>query len=445
MTRNSIALRLVIAALIWIGAALAIGEYLLTWVFRDYVENTFEDRLEDMLDDLVAGAAIDGTGQLVVRYPPSEPQFNRPYSGWYWQVTNEAGPVQRSRSLWDEVLRRRTGAVPGPATLSVVPGPSGQALWMVERYVTLPESRDVFQFAIAADSSEVKRQVSLFDKTLFGALVALAIGLVVAILIQVHYGLRPMRVLQTQVAAIRSGRSSRLSGKFPREVTTLVNELNALLDYNAAAVERARTRVGDLAHALKTPLTVISAELQSPTGPSIEVMRQEIAKVHRQIEHQLARAEAAASAKALGVRTPVMPVLEAIKRSLQRLHAERPVAISVSGDAAAAFRGQREDLEEVAGNLIENAYKWARREVRADVAVAGERIVLTIDDDGPGLAPDQRTAALVRGARLDESAPGSGLGLAIVRDIVDAYGGRFSLDTAPAGGLRAIVELPSSP
>jgi signal transduction histidine kinase len=250
-----------------------------------------------------------------------------------------------------------------------------------------------------------------------------------------------MRELRLQVAAIRSGLSHRLSGKFPDEVTPLVEELNALLEHNAAMVERASTRVGDLAHALKTPLTVLWAELQSADGPSPDVMKQEIVKIRRQVDHQLARAAASASAKAVGVQTPVTPVVQAIRRSLERIHAERAIKISLSGDAA-TFRGQREDLEEVAGNLIENAYKWARSEVSVKVSTSGQKFVLTIDDDGPGLAPEQRTSALVRGARLDETAPGSGLGLAIVRDIVDAYGGRFDLDASPAGGLRAMVELP---
>jgi signal transduction histidine kinase len=235
-----------------------------------------------------------------------------------------------------------------------------------------------------------------------------------------------------------------LSGSFPIEVSPLIEDLNALLEHNAAMIERARTHVGDLAHAVKTPLSVLAAEADSETGPSPEVMKQEIAKIRRQVDHHLARAQAAASARSLGIRTSVLPVVEAVKRAVDRILPEKKVDIAISCPDATAFRGQREDLEEIIGNLVENGCKWARSEVRIGVSNASGRVVLTVDDDGPGLDPAHRAAALERGTRLDESAPGSGLGLAIVRDIVAAYDGKFHLEESPIGGLRATVALPSA-
>jgi signal transduction histidine kinase len=444
MKRSSIAVRLVVASLFWISGALLVGNFVLSALFRGYVEDAFDDRLEDFQESLIGSADLDADGRVVLKRAPAEPRFDRPYSGWYWQIADQKGPLLRSRSLWDEVLPTHRVAGPGAMESSVANGPGGQSIRVMERYVALPGSAAIFQFAVAADTSEIARELHLFDQTLAWSLVSLGIGLVAAIFIQVHYGLKPMRHLRAQLSSIRSGRSTRLSGSFPIEVSPLIEDLNALLEHNSAMIDRARTHVGDLAHAVKTPLSVLAAEADSETGPSPEVMKQEIAKIRRQVDHHLARAQAAASARSLGVRTSVLPVVEAVKRALERILPEKKVDIAISCPDATAFRGQREDLEEIIGNLVENGCKWARSEVRIGVSNSSGRVVLTVDDDGPGLDPAQRAAALERGTRLDETAPGSGLGLAIVRDIVAAYDGKFHLEESPIGGLRATVALPSA-
>jgi signal transduction histidine kinase len=435
---------LVATALLWICGALLAANFILSALFRGYVERTFDAQLESMLTALIAGANIGPGDQLSLRDELDHPRFHRPYSGWYWQISNRDSVIFRSRSLWDEILPQRQASRPGPVMRSTVRGPKEEAIRLAEQNVAFPRTNAVFHFAVAGNASEIAEEIDAFDQTLIWSLAVLGLGLGAAIVVQVRYGLWPMRTLHAQVGDIRSGRADRLSGDFPQEVTPLVQELNAMLEHNAAMVEQARTHVGDLAHALKTPLSVLSAELDSSAGPSHDVMKQEIAKIRGQVDHYLARAQTAASAKALGVRTSVLPVVEAVKRTLERIHIGRSVTISLTETNGAVFRGQSEDLEEIVGNLIENGCKWARSEVRVRISEAAGRVVLTIDDDGPGLGPQQRAAVLERGTRLDEAAPGSGLGLAIVRDIVTAYGGKLHLDEAPIGGLRATVALPSA-
>ncbi len=443
MKRNSIAVRLVVAAVLWIGGALLAGGLLLSALFRGYVERSFDARLDMLTTSLIATTDVVADGGLVLSRDLGDPRFNKPFSGWYWQIANHDGPVLRSRSLWDEVLphvEKGAGLIEHSSTQMA----NGLTLRMLRRQVTLPGTSGVFQFVVAGDTSEIAREVKTFDLTLFWSLTALGFGLIVAIFIQVHFGLNPMRRLRSGLAAVRAGTSTRLEGEFPVEVTPLVEDLNALLDHNAVMVDRARTHVGNLAHALKTPLSVLASEAGSDKGPSREVLKHEVEAIGRQVDHHLARAHTAASGRTLGVRTPVAPAIQALKRALDRIFAGRSIAISIDATDDAVFRGQRQDLEEVLGNLMENGYKWARTRVSVTSSLENERIVLTIDDDGPGLDPVGRTLVLERGMRLDENAPGSGLGLAIVRDIVTAYRGKLHLDESPLGGLRATVTLPAA-
>ncbi len=443
MKRNSLAVRLVAAAVLWIGGALLAGGLLLSSLFRGYVERTFDARLEVHLTSLISVINVGSDGQLALSRELEEPRFKKPFSGWYWQIRDAAGPVQRSRSLWDQVLPVDTTAK-GVIERSWSTGPNGKTMRVFVRQITLPGAPGAFQVTVAADTSEIAREIRKFDLALFWSLTALGLGLIVAIFIQVQYGLNPMRRLRAGLAAVRAGKSIRLEGEFPVEVTPLVEDLNALLDHNAVMVDRARTHVGNLAHALKTPLSVIASEASSDKGPARDVLKHEVGAIRRQVDHHLARAHTAASGRTLGVRTPVVPAIQALKRALDRIYASRALTISIEAIDDAVFRGQRQDLEEVLGNLMENGCKWARSRVTVTVSLEEGRIVLTFDDDGPGLDPKQRTQVLERGTRLDESAPGSGLGLSIVRDIVMAYGGKFLLADSPLGGVRATVALPAA-
>jgi signal transduction histidine kinase len=296
--------------------------------------------------------------------------------------------------------------------------------------------------------AQVDRQTGEFNTTLFWSFLLLGLGLIGAILVQVRIGLLPLRQVSEALARIRDGKARRLDGRFPTEIAPLAAELNSLIQHSEEVVGRARTHVSNLAHFLKTPLSVLAAEAEahekdSDAGPLAEMVKRQVFSMRRQVDHYLSRARAAGSLDVLGNRTQVSAVLEDLSRVIARIHAARHIAIDAQCDDGIYFRGERQDLEEMLGNLIDNACKWALAQVKVRCEKAGARLTLTVEDDGPGLSAEQRMLVGERGERLDESVPGSGLGLAILRDISKLYGGFFSLDASPMGGLLARLELPA--
>jgi signal transduction histidine kinase len=449
MRTDSLAFRLVAGAALWVVVALAACGVLLSHLFAQSVERGFDTRLQVFLDDLIAESRAGEGGKVEVAHALGEPRFNEPYSGWYWQVSGPDGAMQRSRSLWDMTLDMRPGKVgeedePNDLENFGIDGPDGRKLRVVARDVTLPDLSSRLNFAVAAEDSEISREVAHFDQALAYSLTALGLGLISAVVIQVYFGLLPLRRLRVALAAIRTGRAKRLEGRFAAELQPLAEELNALLTHDAAVVECARTHVGNLAHALKTPLAVLGNEAAVAQGPLAQQVARQTAVMLRQVDHYLARARAAATGGLLGARTAVLPVTEDLKRTLERIHVERRILIEVAGDSAAAFRGEREDLEEMLGNLMDNGCKWARSKLAVAVERADGRVVIVIEDDGAGLTPEEREQVFERGRRLDEAMPGSGLGLSIVRDIAELYGGSVTLDAGANGGLKVTLVLPAA-
>ena len=444
MSVNSLGFRLAASAALWISAALVAAGFVLSGLFHDHVERTFERQILLQLDRLSAVSEVGPGGAVKLKHLLADPRFERPYSGWYWQVAGAAGPVLRSRSLWDQVL----DASPKPVLAAepqryTAAGPGEQLLWGLRRNITLPGSGHVYQVTVAADVSELRAAVEDFTSTLVASLAVLGLGLFAAVIVQVRYGLSPLRRLRAALSAVRSGRTTRLVGRFPDEVTPLAQELNGLLDHNAAVVERARTHAGNLAHGLKTPLSVIANAAANKRGALAEMVRHQVATMSDLIDHHLARARTIAAAGVLGARTDVSAVAEVLRRTLARLYVDRGLVVTVGGDTGLAFLGEGQDLQEMLGNLMDNACKWARSSVRVTLAGEGERLRLCVDDDGPGLAPEARARVFDRGRRLDEAVPGDGLGLAIVRDVAELYGGSVSLAESALGGLRATLDLPA--
>ena len=444
MTINSLGFRLAAGAALWITAALVVAGFVLSGLFRGYVEHDFENQLSYQLDRLSAVSEVSPGGALQLRRLLVDPRFERPYSGWYWQVAGSQGPVLRSRSLWDQVLDFEPEAVvTGAPRRSAEPGPDRQTLWVLRRAVTFPGSQRIFEIAVAADIHDMRRAIRRFTRQLVLSLVVLGLGLVAAVVIQIRYGLSPLRRLRGALAAVRSGHATRLAGPYPNEVTPLAEDLNALLDHNASVVDRARTHVGNLAHALKTPLSVIANAAAGERGALAETTRQQVAAMSDQIDHHLARARTVAAGGVLGARTGISTVAEELRRTLERIHAGRGVAIAVAGETGLVFLGERQDLQEMLGNLMDNACKWAKTTVRVTLEREGDRLALRVEDDGPGLPSGARDRAFDRGRRADEAAAGSGLGLAIVRDVAGLYGGGVSLGESALGGLSATLDLPA--
>ncbi len=466
---NSLAVRLVAGALLWSLAGFLIAGIVLASLFRGAVERSLDDRLGTVAQNLLAVMQIEdegpGRGALSLRRPLADGRFDRVFSGWYWQIDalpptperrggrEERGPrraVARSRSLFDEMLDLPPLDGDIARGTFLVDGPDGQTLRVLTTRVGLPGADRPYQLAIAADISSMRKEIADFQTVLIWSLVIMSIVLVLMLLIQIRIGLAPLAQVRSDLAAVRSGRTTRLSGKFPAEIAPLADELNRVLDHNGAVIERARTQVGNLAHALKTPLSVLSnaavSALDTKTGDAERdlgvMVREQTAVMRRQVDRYLALARTAASAQVLGARCLVDPVIDDITRTLARIRRGPDIILTRLGPQGLAVRGERGDVEEVVGNLLDNAYKWAASAVRITTAREADMVRLIIEDDGPGLSDGDRETALTRGGRLDETKPGSGLGLSIVGDIVDAYQGDVQLGRSDLGGLKVTVDLP---
>jgi len=454
MRVNSLALRLFVSATAVTVVILVITGVVLSSLYRDGVERSFDRRLGVYLRTLVADVAAPEEGEKVAQ-SLGEPLFELPLSGWYWQVTKLSAPkpeVRSSRSLWDGGLPHledmNVQTAPDGTRKRYVPGPEDQRLRLVERTVDLGDDGR-YLVAVAGDALEIDDETQGFDRAISVTFGVLAVVLLLTTMFQVRFGLAPLKRISAGLAAIRSGSAERLEGSFPVEIAPLARETNALIDANREIVERARTHVGNLAHALKTPLSVIMNEAAARgDDPLAEKVKEQIGIMRDQVTRHLERARIAARVAVVGTITDVVPVVQALARTIEKTHHDKEIAIDLDIQAEAQFRGERQDLEEMVGNLVDNACKWAGS--RVSIEVMGEQpepgrqvVRIVVDDDGPGLTPAQREQVSRRGQRLDETKPGSGLGLSIVVELAGLYGGALNLGTAPIGGLRAELVLPA--
>ena len=451
--RPSLSRRLVLLAAIWSVAVLLVTGVALTALFQREAVDRFDDGLLDTVNGLYAGSSIDDQG--VVDAPPlTDSRATRVYSGKYWQIAEPAADgklhaLVRSRSLWDSALGGPPGgaaalkAAVGTPIYYDTEGPVREPLRAAAMQVSLQGRDAPVIFMAAEDRSPVDAAARGFAAVTAGALVALGLGLVLAVFIQVRVGLAPLFALRREVAAVRTGKAERLAGDYPSELKPLAEELNALVAHDQEVMERQRTHVGNLAHALKTPLTVMLTEAERQPGPLAEVVTRQAEAMRDQVDHHLRRARAAARSQGVRERTPVAPVLEELAHALERIYRGRAMVIDWRASEDLVFQGERQDLMEIVGNVLENACKYGDDRVTAVAAARGpNRFVLVVDDNGAGLPAARRQEVLKRGARLDESAPGSGLGLSIVDDLARAYGGAVDLADSPLGGLQVSVELP---
>jgi signal transduction histidine kinase len=458
MRANSLALRLFVWAAMWTVVILLITGVVLSSLYRAAVERSFDGRLGIYLRTLVADVASPDEGSDKFPQSLGEPYFELPLSGWYWQVTRLDSPkpeVRSSRSLWDSTLPNLEGLGVSASSVGTregyVKGPEDQKLRQVERNIDLGEDGR-FLVAVAGDAAEIDEDTNGFDRILIATFSGLAIVLLLITTFQIRFGLAPLKRISTSLAAIRAGTAERLAGEFPVEIAPLARETNALIDANREIVERARTHVGNLAHALKTPLSVMKNEaVANRDDPFAAKVSEQVEIMRDQVARHLERARLAAGmASVIGTVTEVRPVVTALARTMEKIHHDRGLSINLDASEEARFRGERQDLEEMLGNLVDNACKWAQSRVAIEVlsqrlvAVDRRQVVrITVDDDGPGLSPSQREQVARRGRRLDETKPGSGLGLSIVIELASLYRGELNLGTAPIGGLRAELILPS--
>lgn len=456
--RESIASRLLYSAAGLSILILLLAGVVLSTLNKRSVIQAFDERLRLYLKVLVADVAAVTDGSTNDIGNLGEPQFQIPLSGWYWQIVKvdeEHGTSivwRTSRSLFSANLsflvdpndpNRAADQADG-----YIDGPDKKSLRILEQLIDLGD-RNRYYIAVAGNSAEIWAETRSFNIALASTFAILFAALSISTLIQVHFGLAPLRALRQAVADIREGRSEKIASHYPIEVAPLAQELNQLMDANREIVERARMQVGNLAHALKTPISVLVNEAQPDETLLAGKVREQTAIMKDQVQYYLDRARAAARAASIGSVTEIDPVIEAFMRTFPKIYRDRDIAFSATGVTGLRFRGERQDFEDMVGNLVDNAAKWAKSRVDVDVAFEpGEgtqppRMRLTIDDDGPGLPPESRAEATRRGRRLDETKPGSGLGLSIVVDLAGLYFGSFSLEESPLGGLRACVTLPA--
>ena len=437
-------------ALGWSLAALVISAVVLALLFQQAALRRFDLGLSDLIDNLTAGATVD-QGQVFAPALTDERAL-RAYSGRYWEIAR-VGPdgkihaVIPSRSLWDTELHTpadlpaRIAANPGQPLTFSARGPLNEPLRAMARRSSLQGLPVIF--LAAEDRSPIDRDVRAFVAWTASAFFLLGMGLIAAVIIQVRVGLRPLFVLRREIADVRRGKAERIGGDFPVELTPLTEELNALMAHNQEVVERQRTHVGNLAHALKTPISVIITEAGQRPGPLAEVVSRQAEMMRDHVDHHLRRARAAARTQGQGERTDVAEVLDELARTLTRMFSDKGVQIDWDCDEDLQFLGERQDLMEIAGNAMENAGKWCKGKVRVRAHGDGpERLALSVEDDGPGLTPAERETVVRRGARLDESAPGSGLGLSIIDELARAYRGELKLSDSPMSGLKLMIKLP---
>jgi signal transduction histidine kinase len=458
MRRNSLAFRLFATSVAWTLLVLPLAGYLIYSLYRNDVQTSFDMQLKKLLTVLTLDSMNTSGDEPVRPNNQYEPLFEVTHSGWYWQIQPiDGAPGRRlvSPSLASEVLPSPyEKAFPTDETgtrWSNVPGPGGETIRTLE-VIDSPghdSSKTKYSIIVAGPLDWLETTVAKFRNRLTIALALVGAGLLGVTLVQIRFGLLPLKRIEKGLALIRSGDASKLAGRLPAEIEPLQTELNALIQSNTDVVERARTQVGNLAHALKTPLAVITNEAREDKSPFASKVSEQAQLMRDQISHYLDRARMAATAGTLGRVTPVDATIEPLVRALERINRDKGMTIAVNIPAGAKFQGEKQDLEEMLGNLLDNACKWSRQKVVLTVLVDDARasggaktLRIRVEDDGPGVSPEQRAKIGKRGIRLDETKPGSGLGLSIVSDLASSYRGGLRLDASALGGLLVELHLP---
>lgn len=448
--------RLLLLTLVTAGLTLLVAGLALSALFRDHVRQQFIDAMGADLDQVMARLDVDAQGRPTLDASRlSDPRWGRPRSGRYWQVDG-AGPdgsagLLRSRSLWDEQLDApRDMPDNGESHVHELIDHRHERLLLIERTLRAPGALVPWRVMVAAEMKPLEQAAARFNMALAWSLLVLLLLLTAGALVQVRLGLAPLGRLRRALSDLREGRTQRLQGRYPDEVQPLVDDLNGVLQRHAEVLQRARAQAGNLAHALKTPLTILSqgaAQAQASRAAQNELpalVADQVQVAHRHIDWHLARSRAAAAQTTLGLNTPLQPVAQGLVRVMQKIHADRGLDVEADIDGPLAFAGESQDLQEMLGNLLDNACKAAGSVVRVRATRQGKALRISVDDDGPGIPDEHMAAALRRGGRLDESIPGSGLGLAIVQELATLYGGSIELRRSDLGGLSALLTLPSA-
>jgi signal transduction histidine kinase len=438
---GSLTRRMIGIAALWIMVMLLGGGVALDRVLKDAIVTNFDAQLDYVLTAMIASAEIGPDGEVRFSRPLGDQRFLEPYSGLYWQVSASGVEPFRSRSLWDRALP--SGRVPRDDQLHIYDSAAfgNDTLRIHERNIHLPNSRQLWRFQVGQTRAELDSQIAVLRRTLVRSFLLLGLGLLAMAGLQATYGLWPLRKVRREIGDVRAGKASRVDARLPSEISPMVEELNDLLAHNEKQAEEARRHAGNLAHALKTPMTVIMNEAMANSADLHATVIRETTTMRRQVDHHLARARAVGRRGSGQAVAAVWPSLQAVERAVGRLYPDK--VIDLDGSKDVSVRVERQDLDEMLGNLIENAAKYGGGRVFVTVGSGGGLAEIVVEDDGQGIPEEQRAAIFGRGARLDTDKPGTGLGLAIVRDVAEIYGGSVALEESEdLGGLLARLRLP---
>ena len=436
---RSINLRLLLAVLLMVLLALPVAGWLLAHHYRTAAVNAFDERLEATLNVVIAGVTYDPLNQqLNYERALGDSRFDHVYSGWYWQITDEANRSVASRSLWDQRLPVLESE---RVTARTLPGPRGQQLRVVERDIYLAPLETPLHVSVAARDDDLREDIQEFQQMLWLGLLGLGALLLGVLALQVRWGLAPLRRMNANLREVEQGRTEQLDTRLPDELATLATSMNAVLARDQRLIERGRHTAGNLAHALKTPISVMRLLAKQLPGESRDTWEAELSRIDSAVRHHLARASAAGEGvrfAPVALQGTLAPLITGLARLAQRRH----ITLRQTVDSGVRVHMDGQDLQEMVGNLLDNALRWGKSDVHIRLQAQSEMLLLVVSDDGPGMTPQECQAAVQRGRRLDEQRSGSGLGLAIVTDLVTLYHGQMRLQRAESGGLEVVIELP---
>ncbi|MDC3176213.1 HAMP domain-containing histidine kinase [Alphaproteobacteria bacterium] len=443
---NSLALRLFLSASVWIIFTLFSGGLLLSNVFRESTQKAFEDKLNFFMETLIGASRVDSTSSITVVSELGDPRFFRPYSGWYWQINEKSKTLVRSRSMWDQVFTLDKRLIGGRAkfidealrqTTQNNPGVSSQNLVVIQREISFPGMSTPITFMVSGNTNEFEKNILRYNNILVSSLVLLGLGLFVSVFLQVKYGLLPLEKIKNSLFKIRNGDATKLEDIYPTEVSPLAKEINTLLDHNEKIISRAKMNVGNLAHALKTPVAVIKNHITAKKND--DVIDSQMIVIENYINKYLQKARASATSKLKKTKIDITEVIKKMRQIFKKINPELKI-IFKSNNEKFLIAGSEDDIDEIIGNVMENACKWTKTQVIIEIfKISKDQIKLCISDDGPGLPEKKMKEVFDRGFRLDEQTQGTGLGLNIVKDAVKNFSGSVWLEKSKFGGLKVNI------
>jgi signal transduction histidine kinase len=444
VVRRRLAFRIIVLSSIWIIIALIFTAVMLVNNHREHTAQHYDAHVKMHMEELIGASQFTNDGRFRLAFNPSDPRYNDLHSGWYWEVKQDGKTLKRSPSLGEESLDLKKNVPSTDMVIHEITGPQQDVLRV--HVVELRKNPDQAPLVLlaTAPTTGITEDVADYSNHIITYFIALGIGLFLAVVLQVRVALRPLKAISTGIAGIRAGKATRLPEDQLEDVRPLVDELNNLLDHNTVLVNRARNQLGDLAHSVKNPLTVINNAARDMESAQKDLILQQTRDISRSVDHYLSRARTYGTEKVLGSRSSIKTATEDLVYAMHRIYKDRDLVFDLSGLQACWFKGEGQDLDEMLGNLLDNSCKWAKRRVQISCGTNDGRLQITVEDDGPGIAREEFENVIRRGHRLDNAKPGHGQGLGIVKDIAALYGGSLTLAKSELGGLQVKLDLPSA-